>query len=67
MVNILKEAESSKKMLGGRPNRLSIEDQLLMTLEYIREYRTYFHIAASYHISESAWLSEYPLDRKRAD
>ncbi|MGB8088253.1 MAG: transposase family protein, partial [Candidatus Rhabdochlamydia sp.] len=43
MVDILKEAESSKKLLGGRPNRLSIEDQLLMALEYIREYRTYFH------------------------
>ena len=54
MVNILKEEESSKKALGGRPNRLSIEDQLLMTLEYIREYRTYFHVAASYQISESA-------------
>ena len=54
MVNILKEATFSKKALGGRPNRLSIEDQLLMTLEYIREYRTYFHVAASYQISESA-------------
>ena len=54
MVDILKEAESSKKLLGGRPNRLSIEDQLLMALEYIREYRTYFHVGASYQISESA-------------
>jgi hypothetical protein len=54
MVNILKEAEYSKKALGGRPNRLSTEDQLLMALEYIREYRTYFHVAASYQISESA-------------
>ena len=53
-VDILKEAESSKKLLGGRPNRLSIEDQLLMALEYIREYRTYFHVGASYQISESA-------------
>ena len=54
MVDILKEAESSKKLLGGRPKRLSIEDQLLMALEYIREYRTYFHVGASYQISESA-------------
>jgi hypothetical protein len=54
MVNILKEAETLKKMFRGRPNRLSIEDQLLMALEYIREYRTYFHVAASYQISESA-------------
>ncbi len=25
-----------------------------MTLEYIREYRTYFHVAASYGVSESS-------------
>jgi hypothetical protein len=54
MVGILKEAEFSKKSFGGRPNKLSIEDQLLMALEYIREYRTYFHVAASYQVSESA-------------
>lgn len=30
-----------------------MEDRLLMTLEYLREYRTYFHIAKSYGISES--------------
>ncbi len=33
--------------------KLSIEDQLLATLEYLREYRTYAHIAASYGIAES--------------
>ena len=38
----------------GRPPKLSREDQLLMTLEYLREYRTYFHIAKSYGISESS-------------
>ena len=30
---------------SGRPSKLSIEDQVLMTLDYWREYRTYFHIA----------------------
>ncbi len=30
-----------------------MEDRLLMTLEYLREYRTYAHIAASYGLSES--------------
>lgn len=33
---------------------LYLEDQLLVSLEYIREYRTYFHIGKSYGISESA-------------
>ena len=42
------------KIRGGKPNKLSIEDRLLMCLEYLREYRTYFHISRSYGISESA-------------
>jgi archaellum component FlaD/FlaE len=54
MLEILKEADSKKKSRGGRKNKLSIEDQILISLEYIREYRTYFHIAKSYSISESA-------------
>lgn len=54
MVEILKEAEKKKKNVGGKPNKLVIEDRLLMVLEYLREYRTYFHVAASYQISESA-------------
>ena len=37
----------------GRPPKLSRADQLLMTLMYWREYRTEFHIAQSYGLSES--------------
>ncbi len=48
MVEILREADLNKKARGGRKSKLSIEDRLLMALEYIREYRTYFHIATSY-------------------
>ena len=54
MFKILVEADQIKKAKGGRKNKLSIEDQLLITLEYIREYRTYFHISQSYNTSESA-------------
>lgn len=53
MILHLKEAEKKKKSKGGRSNKLSMENRLLMTLEYLREYRTYAHIAASYGISES--------------
>lgn len=53
MVEILKEAEVRKKARGGRKSKLSIEDRLLMALEYIREYRTYFHVIQSYGVSES--------------
>jgi hypothetical protein len=54
MVNILKEEEVKKKAAGGKPNNLEMEDRVLMALEYMREYRTYFHIGASYGISESS-------------
>ena len=54
MVEIIKDAEKLKKIKGGRPAKLSIEDRILMTLEYLREYRTYIHIAASYGVSESS-------------
>ena len=54
MIEILKFADQQKKAKGGRKNKLSIEDQLLMALEYLREYRTYFHIGNSYGISESS-------------
>jgi hypothetical protein len=53
MSKILKEANKAKKRKGGRNNKLSIEDMLLMALEYLREYRTYFHISQSYGVSES--------------
>jgi len=53
MIELLEEAHLRKKAQGGRCNKLSIETMLLMTLEYLREYRTYFHISKSYGISES--------------
>ena len=37
----------------GRPTKLSRADQLLMTLMYWCEYRTEFHIAQSYGVSEA--------------
>lgn len=37
----------------GRPSKLSIENQTLVALEYWREYRTYFHIATDWAVSES--------------
>jgi len=38
---------------AGRIPTLGIEDQLLMTLMYWREYRTQFHIGIDYGVSES--------------
>jgi hypothetical protein len=52
MVEVLKPKLPKPKQRGGQP-KLTIEDQLLMALEYWREYRTYFHIAQYWGIHES--------------
>lgn len=38
---------------AGRPTKLNRPDQLLVALQYWREYRTYFHIAQDWEISEA--------------
>jgi len=53
MLAILSEADTKKHAKGGRKPKLALEDRLLMALEYIREYRTYFHVSQSYGVSES--------------
>jgi hypothetical protein len=52
MVTVLEE-KARQKRKPGRPSKLSIPNQLLMTLQYWREYRTYFHIAQSWGVDES--------------
>jgi hypothetical protein len=52
MVEVLKEKSPKGRPRGGQA-KLSFEDQLLITLEYWREYRTYFHIAQSWGVHES--------------
>lgn len=52
MVEIVKQAEKLRKKTG-RPPKLRIEDQILMVLEYLREYRTYFHLGATWGVNES--------------
>jgi hypothetical protein len=54
MLEVLREADCKRKRKGGPKNKLPLEDRLLMALEYLREYRTYFHLGHSYGVSESA-------------
>ena len=57
MSSLVEEAllpNSSNKKIGGRPRKLSFNNQVLMCLEYLREYRTYENIASSYEIGESS-------------
>jgi hypothetical protein len=71
MIQIVKEADKKKRKFGGKPNKLALEDQLLMALEYLREYRTYFHLGQSYGISESAcfrncrWIEDSLIKSKK--
>ena len=60
MVTVLK-AEKVWQKKTGRPSKLSTEDQLLITLEYWREYRTYFHLGNSWGVNES---TAYRIVRK---
>jgi len=53
MVEILAIAEAKKRARGGPKPNLTIENMLLATLEYWREYRTYAHIAVEFELSES--------------
>ncbi len=52
MVEIVQSHQKQKKVTG-RPSLLGVEDQILMTLEYLREYRTYFHLAKDWGVYES--------------
>lgn len=53
MVEVLRPVLDRRGQRGGQ-NKLSVEDQLLVVLEYWREYRSQFHIATSWGLSESA-------------
>ena len=47
-----KKRKVKSKGRGRKPN-LTAADQLLLTLEYLREYRTQFHIGVDYGVDES--------------
>ena len=55
MVKVI-AAEKVLAKKSGRPSKLSFEDQLLMTLEYWREYRTYFHMGTNWGLDETSVL-----------
>lgn len=52
MVKLVKNEEKKKKKVGC-PCKLRIEDQVLLTLQYLREYRTQYHIGTDWGVSES--------------
>ncbi len=64
IVNILDDSIKNRRAKSGRKKKLNLENCVLMTLEYLREYRTYFHIGQNYGVSESTaykiikWVEE---------
>jgi hypothetical protein len=53
MVGLVSRRLTKERCKTGRPPKLSVEDQVLLTLEYWREYRTLFHLATSWGLHES--------------
>lgn len=53
MVEIVAPMVAARQKKGGPRFTWGMEDMILMTLTYWREYRTYFHIGADYDFSES--------------
>ena len=51
MCEVTKEVLSRETR--GRKSELSVEDQVLLTLGYWREYRTMFHLGQDYELHES--------------
>jgi hypothetical protein len=64
MVRLVTENEEKRKKLPGRPSKLSYKDQVLLSLEYLREYRTYFSLGQIYGISEA---NTYKICRRIED
>jgi hypothetical protein len=71
MVEILSKADAVQRSRGGPKPKLCVEDRLLLALEYLREYRTYFHVGTNYGLSESQaqrihrWVEKELLKDKR--
>jgi len=53
MLEILREAYAAKHKRRGRHAKLPIEVMLMLTLEYWRQYVTFFELAFAYGVAES--------------
>jgi hypothetical protein len=53
MLSVLKVARAKRHKKGGRRPKLSVGEQLFLTLQYWREYRTMAHIAYDFGVAKS--------------
>jgi hypothetical protein len=54
MVAVVSGHQEKIRRKSGRPSKLSVADQIVLTLEYWREYRTFFHLGTSWGLHESS-------------
>ena len=52
MLEVCEAHHKQKKSKGGKPNKLSVSTQILLMLEYYREYHSMAHMAFDYEVSE---------------
>lgn len=70
ILEILQEAYIEQHKKGGRKAKISLENKLMITLNYYREYRSQFHLAQDFGITESAvckaiqWVESILIDHK---
>jgi hypothetical protein len=64
MLEVVSEYENKRKKLSGRPLKLNYEDQIILSLTYLREYITYFSLGNMFGISEA---NCYKICRKIED
>lgn len=70
MIDCLKPHWRPTPQPGPKPT-LNLEEQVMVTLEYWREYRTYFHIGSSWGVSESTlwryvhWVEDHLVKAQR--
>ena len=53
MAEVLRNAYAEKHTKGGRPPKLILEEQLLMTLKYLRQYVTQKELAYEFEVGEA--------------
>ena len=54
MLSFLQREYDALHQNGGKPPKLTLEDNLYITLKYLREYRTMDSIAAEYHVCKGS-------------
>ena len=66
MLEAMQQYEAAKTK-SGRPSALSLEEQILLSLIYWREYRTLYHISMDFGIYESSVIRIIRIIRKVED